>query len=160
MSRGSSRARNVFEPLDRSEMAELWHARFGISLEVFLPYSFFKKAQSVWIISSAKLPRLSYEALGMRIMSLKDGPWKPTTSALQVFGRYATRNLVHLDDAGARLFLAGEDQAIQGEMEPGYVVAFYKGEVLGCGLYSRGRLASQLPKERRMAMVVKGEDGL
>lgn len=168
MSPGSSRIRirNLFEPLERNEVAELWHARFGIPPEVFLPYRFFRKAQSVWIMSDAELPRLSYEALGMRFMNLKDRPWKPTTSALQIFGKHATRNLVHLDDAMARLFLAGESQATEeateGEMEAGYVVVFYKGEVLGCGLYSRGRLASQLPKERRMAMVgeEEGEDAL
>ena len=37
------------------------------------------------------------------------------------------------------------------ECEPGYVVVFYRGEVLGCGLYSHGLLVSQIPKERRLA---------
>ena len=37
------------------------------------------------------------------------------------------------------------------DLEPGYVVVFYSGDVLGCGLYSHGKLVSQIPKERRMA---------
>jgi hypothetical protein len=30
------------------------------------------------------------------------------------------------------------------------VVVFYNGDVLGCGLYSHGKLVSQLPKESRI----------
>jgi len=111
------------------------------------------KANSVWAANEAILPRLSYEAIGMRIMNLKDRPWKPTTSALQVFGRHATRNLIHLDSANSRSFMEGKTLAIESDSESGYVVVFYRGEVLGCGLYSHGKLVSQIPKERRMASV-------
>ena len=152
MSPGSSRIRNVFEPIDPSEVAGLWHSRFGIPEREFDGFQFFRKAQSIWVISDSDLPKLSYEALGMRIMSLKDRPWKPTTSALQIFGRHASKNLVHLDEEQSRVFLAGGSQPIESDSEPGYVVVFYRGEVLGCGLYSHGKLASQLPKERRMVI--------
>jgi hypothetical protein len=54
-------------------------------------------------------------------------------------------------------FLEGGTQEIEPDAksdlpshpEPGYVVVFYRGEVLGCGLYSHGKLVSQIPKERR-----------
>ncbi|VVB68443.1 RNA-binding PUA-like domain of methyltransferase RsmF [uncultured archaeon] len=152
MSPGSSRVRNVFEPVDRSEVAELWHSRFGIPNNEFDGFQFFRKAQSIWAISDSDLPQLSYEALGMRIMSLKDCHWKPTTSALQIYGRHASKSLVHLDEEQFRVFLAGGSQPIQSDSEPGYVVVFYRGDVLGCGLYSHGKLVSQLPKERRMVI--------
>lgn len=152
MSPGSSRIRNVFEPMDPSEVAGLWHSRFGIPESEFDGFQFFRKAQSIWVISDSDLPKLSYEALGMRIMSLKDRPWKPTTSALQIFGRHASKNLVHLDEEQFRVFLAGGSQLFGSDSEPGYVVVFYRGEVLGCGLYSHGKLVSQLPKERRMVI--------
>ena len=155
MSPSSSRIRNVFEPLDPSYVADLWNSRFGISLSVFMGYLFFRKAQSVWAINDNCLPRISYEAIGMRIMNLKDRPWKPTTSALQVFGRHATKNVIHLDSINAMIFLEGKTQVIESNSEPGYVVVFYRGEVLGCGLYSHGKLASQIPKERRMASVAE-----
>ena len=151
MSPNSSGKRNIFEPLERSFVAELWGERFGIPESVFSGYVFFKKAHSVWAANDAILPRLSYEAIGMRIMNLKDRPWKPTTSALQVFGRHATKNLIHLDSADARSFMEGRTLAIESNSESGYVVIFYRGEVLGCGLYSRGLLVSQIPKERRLA---------
>ena len=155
MSQRSSRVRNVFLPLELAAVAELWDFRFGIPAEAFSGYRFFKKANSIWAISDVELPRLSYEAIGMRIMNCKDRPWKPTTAALQVFGKYAARNLVHLDADSARIFLEGKSQevgeAAAMECEPGYVVVFYRGEVLGCGLYSHGLLVSQIPKERRLA---------
>ena len=155
MSQRSSRVRNVFLPLDLNEVAELWQSRFGIPVQAFSSYRFFKKANSIWAISDIDLPRLSYEAIGMRIMNCKDRPWKPTTAALQIFGKNATRNLIHLDADSARIFLEGKSQdAINSdvmECEPGYVIVFYRGEVLGCGLYSHGKLVSQIPKERRLA---------
>ena len=151
MSPNSSGKRNIFEPLERSFVAELWGERFGIPESAFSGYVFFQKAHSVWAANDAIIPRLSYEAIGMRIMNLKDRPWKPTTSALQVFGRHATKNLIHLDSADARSFMEGRTLAIESDSESGYVVIFYRGEVLGCGLYSRGLLVSQIPKERRMA---------
>lgn len=158
MSPGSSRTRNVFEPLDRSDVTVLWGERFGIPESAFEGYRFFRKAQSVWVISDIDLPALSYEALGMRIMNLKDRPWKPTTSALQIFGRFASKNLVYLDDDQAGAFLAGESRQIESSSEPGYVVVFYRGDVLGCGLYSRGRLISQIPKEFRTQSIAEGEE--
>ena len=151
MSPSSSRTKNIFEPLDTSFVADLWNSRFGIPLSAFSDYVFFQKAHSVWASNDAFLPRLSYEAIGMRIMKLKDRPWKPTTSALQVFGQDATKNLIHLDSTGARTFMEGKTLAIDSDSEPGYVVVFYRGEVLGCGLYSKGKLVSHIPKERRMA---------
>jgi NOL1/NOP2/fmu family ribosome biogenesis protein len=151
LSHHSSKIRNVFEPLDRTSVTQLWLNRFGIAEHFFSEYQFFKKGPSIWAAIDVELPRLSYEALGMRIMNMKHKPWKPTTSALQIFGKHASKNLVHLDKKEAMTFLTGDRQTISSHLEPGYVVVFYRGEVLGCGLYSNGKLASQIPKERRMA---------
>jgi len=154
----SSRIRNVFEPLENSEVAELWNSRFGIPAHAFDGFRFYRKSNSIWVISDSLIPKLSYETLGMRMMNLKDRPWKPTTCALQIFGRSATKNLIHLDEAQAKIFLTGGSQPIESVSEMGYVVVFYRGEVLGCGLYSHGKLISQLPKERRMDASTHGED--
>jgi NOL1/NOP2/fmu family ribosome biogenesis protein len=155
LSQRSSRIRNVFEPVPASSVAELWHSRFAVPQSAFCGYLFFRKAKSIWAISDASLPKLSYEAVGMRIMNCKDRPWKPTTSALQIFGGLAARNLIHLEADFAMAFLEGKtqdvDAAAASDCEPGYVVVFYRGDVLGCGLYSHGKLVSQIPKERRLA---------
>lgn len=147
----SKRGERGFRPLDMSQVASLWAERFGISEEAFQGYRFFGKAQSIWVCSDYPLPNLRYESVGMRMMSLKDRPWKPTTSALQIFGRHAKKNVVHLSEEEARAFMAGSSLNLETDCQPGYVVVFYRGEVLGCGLYSRGTLVSQIPKDRRVA---------
>lgn len=146
----SKRGEKGFRPLDKSQVASLWTERFGISEEAFQGYRFFAKAQSIWVCSDFPLPALRYESVGMRMMSLKDWPWKPTTSALQIFGRHAKKNVVHLSEAEARAFMAGSSLCLEADCQLGYVVVFYRGEVLGCGLYSRGKLVSQIPKDRRV----------
>jgi NOL1/NOP2/fmu family ribosome biogenesis protein len=158
MSPRSSRIRNVFEPLDSSLVTKVWQERFGISEQTFSGCKFFRKARSIWAISDVDLPALSYEAVGMRIMNCKDRPWKPTTSALQIFGRYAAKNVIHLNQEEAMIFLEGGSQAIESDCENGYVVVFYRGDVLGCGLYSHGKLICQIPKERRMERTIKSAE--
>jgi NOL1/NOP2/fmu family ribosome biogenesis protein len=158
LSQGSSRNRRSYETVDESEIAELWRARFGLPDDAFSGYRFFRRAQSIWVLTDVKIPRLSFETLGLRMMSLKDRPWKPTTCALQIFGKYATKNIVRLNCEEAAKFLAGESQLLPCDCESGYVVVFYGGEVLGCGLYSHGKLISQLPKERRMARCEEGDE--
>jgi NOL1/NOP2/fmu family ribosome biogenesis protein len=137
----------------------MWQSRFEVAKDAFEGYSFYKKAQSVWVCSDTDLPRLRYEAIGMRMMSLKDRPWKPTTCALQIFGRHARKNVLHLSSEQAAAFMAGESLRISAVPEPeaGYVVVFYNDSVLGCGLYSRGRLISQIPRESR-TMREEGDD--
>jgi NOL1/NOP2/fmu family ribosome biogenesis protein len=145
-----SRNRSAFEPQERSRIAKMWLDRFGTMQSVFDSYSFYRRAQNIWVFSNAALPKFSYEAVGLRMMNIKEEPWKPTTYALQIFGKYATKNFICLNEMKARCFLAGESQLLEANVEPGYIVVFYKGEVLGCALYSRGKLHSQLPKELRI----------
>ena len=122
-----------------------------IPVQVFDGFCFYRRAQNVWAFSDTTLPKLSYEAIGLRMMNFKEEPWKPTSCALQVFGRHATKNVVHLTSEQSRIFFAGSSQVLEANVEPGYVVVFYNGDVLGCGLYSHGKLVSQLPKERRIS---------
>ncbi|MGD0951224.1 MAG: hypothetical protein ABR985_02330 [Methanotrichaceae archaeon] len=150
MSPGWSKDRNAFELEDRSKIARLWQERFGIPMQVFDCFCFYRRAQNVWAFSDMALPRLRYEAIGLRMMNFKEEPWKPTSCALQVFGRHATKNVVHLPSEQSRIFFAGKSQVLEAKVEPGYVVVFYNGDVLGCGLYSHGKLVSQLPKESRI----------
>lgn len=145
-----SRNKSTFQLQERSLIARMWQDRFGIPHNIFDDYSFYRRAQNIWAFCNAPLPRFSYEAVGLRMMNLKEKPWKPTTCALQVFGKYATKNFICLNEEEARCFLAGERLLQEANVEPGYVVVFYKGEVLGCALYSHGRLISQLPKELRI----------
>ncbi|NYT03030.1 MAG: hypothetical protein GKC10_09795 [Methanosarcinales archaeon] len=127
----------------------MWADRFGLPPEVLSGLAFLRRGRMIWAFSGQP-PDLPCETVGLRIMSLRESPWKPTTNALQLWGRQATRNAIHLEEEETRRYVAGETQELKAEVEDGYVVVLYQGEVLGCGLYARGRLISQLPKERRM----------
>jgi len=154
LSQSSLRNRQPFLPVDRGEVAEMMGSRFGIPPRAFEAVSFFRRGRNIWAFSLADIPDLDYEALGLRFISVRGRVPKPTTYALQLFGRFATKNAVHLSDGEARRFIAGERQQLSAPVEDGYVVVSYRGDVLGCGLYSRGDLISQLPKERR----IEGKD--
>lgn len=168
----SSIKNRSFEPLDPGVIAREWQARFGIPEEVFSGLTFFKRGRMVWAFSETMVPPFVCETVGLRIMSMREHPWKPTTYALQLWGRFATKNIVELDDSETRTFFAGETVQLLAErenaahssrfvstaqfniidsLETGYVIAAHRGAILGCGLYSRGRLISQLPKERRIS---------
>jgi len=129
---GSSRnrARNVFEPVEASRVVQLWQERFGMDLDAFSGLRFFKKASSIWAISDAELPRLSYESLGMRIMNCKDRPWKPTTAALQLFGRHATKTWCIWRTAEGTALPAGASQPLPEHCNAGRLPARLCGSIL------------------------------
>lgn len=141
--------------MDRAEVAEMMGSRFGIPPEALDGVSFFLRGRNVWAFSLTEVPDLDFEAVGLRFISVRGRVPKPSSYALQLFGRFATKNAVDLSSHQARKFIAGERQSLDADLEDGYVVVAHLGDVLGCGLYSRGELISQLPKERRI-----GEDGI
>jgi NOL1/NOP2/fmu family ribosome biogenesis protein len=146
----SSSDNSGFCPIDGIKAVNYWKSRFGMPEEAFREFRFYRRAKSIWMSSDVDLPSLFYETVGIRVLSLNENLWKPTTCALQILGRYATKNFIDLGKEEARIFMAGESQEIQSQAEPGYVVVSHQGQVLGCGLYSRGKLISQIPKERRI----------
>lgn len=151
LSQSSSGNKLSFKLLDGKVVAEMWRSRFGIPPEAFEGYYFYERGKNIWIFSRSKIPDLRCDSLGVRSISTKGKVWKPSTYALQIFGPYATKNCIDLDWEDAGKFIAGLSQSLEADLEDGYVVVRYGGEVLGCGLYTHGMLVSQLPKERRIA---------
>jgi NOL1/NOP2/fmu family ribosome biogenesis protein len=75
---------------------------------------------------------------------------KPTTVALQRFGHQATRHTLELPPAQMMQLLQEHELSLHLEWSPGYVILLYKGHILGCGLYTPGRLRSQIPSHQRV----------
>jgi NOL1/NOP2/fmu family ribosome biogenesis protein len=65
----------------------------------------------------------------------------------------ARKNNKDLTEEQAKSFIAGESQMFDADLEGGYVVLSFMGEVIGCGLYAKGMQISQLPEEPRLAVV-------
>jgi len=138
----------------REAVLEWWHDRFGVEPSVFDDHTFWEKgAGKVWAYAGEAADPTDVEALGVTFLRVRQEHWKPTTDAVQRFGRHATRNVIELDDEAARRFAAGEEQDLEWEGDWGYLIAAHdvagRLEPLGVGLYTYGSFQSMVPKGRR-----------
>lgn len=148
--------RHVPRRATREAVLAWWQDRFGIAAGVFAAHSFWERgAGKVWAMRAdvALDSPMTIEALGMHVLRTRQEHWKPTLEAAQRFGHHATRNVIHLGEAAARTFLAGEDQVLDWDGDWGYLLVTHDvaggPEPIGVGLYVHGELRSQVPKGRR-----------
>ena len=138
----------------RAAVLEWWDDRFGVDPAVFDAYSFWERGSGkVWILRGEESTPVDIEGLGMTFLRTRQEHWKPTLSAVQRFGGYASENVIHLDDDQAVTFMSGDDQEIAWDGDWGYLVVTHdvagEAEPLGVGLFVYGELRSQVPKGRR-----------
>ena len=138
---------------ERQEILDYFFQRFGIPEKAFEGFCFLKKERKIWAVRDHPeleriLKQLKVESAGIPLLRTKISMWKPTTAGLHFFGCHATRNVIDLDGDVLRTFLNRE--SIQGPfpLEPGFVIVRWKGKVLGCAVYGKGRLRSQIPEKR------------
>jgi NOL1/NOP2/fmu family ribosome biogenesis protein len=138
----------------REAVLEWWTERFDVEPSVFDGHTFWEKgAGKIWAFAGEAADPTAAEAIGMTFLRVRQEHWKPTTDAVQRFGRQATRNVVELDPEAARRFAAGEDQDLAWDGDWGYLIAAHEVarrlEPLGVGLYTYGTLKSMVPKGRQ-----------
>jgi NOL1/NOP2/fmu family ribosome biogenesis protein len=138
----------------RAAVLDWWDERFGIPPDTFEGYSFWERgAGKLWALRGSEPTPAAVEGLGITFLRTRQEHWKPTLSAVQRFGRRATRNVIHLTREEATAFLAGRDQALDWDGDWGYLVVAHElagsPEPLGVGLYVHGELRSQVPKGRQ-----------
>jgi NOL1/NOP2/fmu family ribosome biogenesis protein len=125
--------------------------RFGIESEVLKGFSIVEKGD-IWIsskeASTLKIPGIS--RAGIRLVRVfKDG-YKLTTAGIQLFGKYATKNVLEISEEKLQDYLEGKDIYVgPSECEEGQVIVKCGNDYLGSGLYTKGKLKNQLPKGRR-----------
>ncbi len=138
----------------REEAVGWWVERFGLDRERFEGHTFWEKgAGKIWAFAGEIDSPAEIEGLGMTFLRTRQEHWKPTTDAVQRFGRRAERNVVVLDRERAKAFLRGEDTNPEWDGDWGYLIAAHEiaGEVepIGVGLYLYDELRSQMPKGRQ-----------
>jgi NOL1/NOP2/fmu family ribosome biogenesis protein len=139
----------------REAVVGFWTDRYGLSTDAFEDYTFWEKGSGkVWAFASDLPAPADVEAVGMTFLRTRQEHWKPTTDAVQRFGREATRNVVVLEREEAIQFLAGETQDLpRWDGDWGYLIVAHEiaggVEPIGVGLYLYGELRSQIPKGRR-----------
>jgi len=85
---------------------------------------------------------------GIRLCRIFPYSVKPTTFAMQVLGRPATRNVIGLNDEQARSIINGNELMIDADAEDGFVLLRWHEFVVGVGLYRKPVLRSQIPRFR------------
>lgn len=127
--------------------------RFGCQEEIFQnKQAWVKSKEKVWLSTDRCQPLQQPETqnIGISLLRIVRGEYKPTTFALQRFGRFFQRNAIELtDEQVVWRFLAGKSQPLTADVEPGYVHIRYGEFELGCGWYQNGILRSQIPKSIR-----------
>jgi NOL1/NOP2/fmu family ribosome biogenesis protein len=147
--------------VEREEILEYFFARFGIAAEAFGGLCFVKKDRTVWIVPDHPgledtVEGLKIKAPGIPILRVKTSRWKPTTTGLQFLGGAATRNRVDLEGEALDAFLKEGTVNRSFSLDPGYVIVRWNGQVLGCGLYTKGCLRCQIPEARLGRLKVNG----
>lgn len=139
---------------EAEEYLKYFERRFGIPREDLSDFTFLKRGKNIWAFTGGARISLSLErveTIGIKALTVGRKFLKPTTAFLQVIGRYATKNVVNLrDEKELSVFMTGGVIKREFEVEKGYVIVKYGGDVLGCGLYDGRQLISQIPKSRRI----------
>lgn len=136
----------------REAVVSFFHERYGIPPDTFGEYSFWEKGSGkIWAFAGDAPSPIAVEALGIHVLRTNQRHWKPTTDAVQRFGRDADTHVVALTREQAIRFWRGETQSI--DASAGYVIVTHpiagEQEPLGVGLSVRGELRSQIPKGRQ-----------
>jgi len=135
--------------------AEDWQAafgeRFGVTPEALSGLRLVRWGKRHWCLVNHDLEvpgRLQPEALGLPAVRRQSLPLRPTTAAVMLLGRYATRNRLQLDTAALvryrarEEFLLGVDApALSDCTGPGLVIAEHAGHPIGLAqlIYERER---------------------
>jgi NOL1/NOP2/fmu family ribosome biogenesis protein len=143
---------------ERREILDYFSHRFGIPEKAFEGFCFLKGGRKIWVVRDHPeleriLQEMRVESAGIPLLRTKASGWKPTTAGLQFFGHHATRNVVELGEEDLPLFLGGKTLEAPSFLEPGFVVIRRRGKILGCAVYGKGRLRSQIPRKRREPLI-------
>lgn len=138
-------------PTEHQEILGFWTGRFGVVSAALEGLRFLIRGKNVWAITHLSgleevLGVLKVEAAGLPLLRRRGGQWKPTTAALLFLGNAVVKNVVELSDETLDPFLRGEILPGPFPVAGGYVAVRYGEKMLGCGLYGKAGLKSQLPR--------------
>ncbi|MFQ5657650.1 MAG: hypothetical protein ACE5G5_08935 [Candidatus Methylomirabilales bacterium] len=136
---------------EREGIFEYWGGRFGVPPSALSGLRFLIRGRNVWAVSEVAglektLTPLKVEAAGLPFLRRRGRLWKPTTAALLYLGNLVSKNVVDLSPELLNPFLRGEVLPGPFPAEGGYVAARHEGKMLGCALYGKAGLKSQLPR--------------
>ena len=136
--------------------------RFGIRKEIFSDYNFDTDRERISIFSASvagkNLGGLRIKSIGLRAgRYFKDvrnnrTKLKISTDFAQMFGRYANKNILQINDDEVRKYIRGSDleNVCVSNIEEGEIIIKWNENVMGVGNYGQGRIKNQIPKKKRI----------
>ena len=146
---------------EREQIFEYWGGRFGVPSPALAELRFLVRGRNVWAVADLDgleyaLGSLKVEAAGLPFLRRQKHMWKPTTAALLFLGDVITKNVVDLTEEQLQPFLRGEMLLGHFVVDGGYVAVRHGEKMLGCALYGKAGLKSQLPRAW-VAMLLGGK---
>jgi len=141
---------------DMKVFLEKINKRFDIAYDFYKDYVFVRSSDKIWIVSQDVLKhdfrKLRIEGIGFVFGRIIKDDIKLTTNAVQLFGKYAKKNVFDLSEEEAELFIRGLDLNKYLDTTDGYVILRNNGDYLGLGKYisSQHLIKNLVPKARRI----------
>jgi hypothetical protein len=139
----------VPEP-QRTEVLSYFDTRFGIPLSTYMDFRLLERSKVYVLLRDSPhlggLGFLKVQNVGLPVLRKIRRHLKPTTAALQCFGAHATRHRTELSTSQMAQLLSERKLQLHIDWDPGYVILFHAGEIVGCGMYTPGWLHSQIPQ--------------
>lgn len=134
----------------RSKLLGYFQNRFGIDLHVFDHLILLERPQAYWLLTHSphvlKLKKLKVHNTGIPALRKMKDHIKPTTTAIQMVGANATKNVVILEKEQLVRVLTEGNVSLSLPVSRGYVILAYDHHTLGCGLYTGSKLIGQIPR--------------
>jgi len=138
---------------EKNSILDYFETRFGISRNHFREFEFYLASKGRVFLGPKKIPAIGEPVSVGILIARMDNNIKPTTNLLQLFGKYADKNIVSLTEQQTKQYAHGDDIKLSPEQtektERGYVILSYCNVLLGCGLLRESLIKNMLPKAKR-----------
>jgi|UniRef100_A0A7C6AB15 NOL1/NOP2/fmu family ribosome biogenesis protein len=132
---------------------EYLKTNFGINPDIFEELAILKIGNEVYIMNK---DAISFKQLktchrGIKLAQLFSHSIRLSTGAVQLFGKFATKNTIQLNYAEAIMFAQGKEIIPRNKPIPnidGLVIAQYKQFPIGIGNYKEGKLKSMITRSQ------------
>jgi len=139
-------------PAEEASALAYLEERFGIPPSALCDHRLLRQGEHVCALrreAGGLADALNVAGAGLKLLkSTGSGGFKPSTRGVQVFGRWATKNLCDVTAEDLRALVEGRSLPREGAR--GFVLLRFAEAVVGVGLLRDGQLVSQLPRNVTM----------
>ncbi len=133
---------------------------FGINSEIFEDLAILKIGNETYIMNKDAMSFKKLKAChrGIKLGITFSHSLRLATGAIQLFGKFATKNTIQLNYAEAFMFSQGQEFAPHNKPSDntaGLVLAQYKQFPIGIGSYKEGKLKSMIPRSQVLRVGAK-----